>query len=47
MEEIVIMSKSAATVYFFLVYCAILFWVLRGKNRKRLEEHRHIPFRED
>lgn len=47
MEELLITTKSVALVYFFLLYCLILFWVLRKKNRTRLEEHRFIPFADD
>ena len=47
MEELLVTTKSAVLVYFFLIYCVVLFWVLRRKNRDRLESHRYIPFRED
>ncbi|MBI5642495.1 MAG: cbb3-type cytochrome c oxidase subunit 3 [Deltaproteobacteria bacterium] len=47
MEEYVIYSKSFLLVYFFIIYCAILFWALRKKNKKRLEGLKDIPFLED
>ncbi len=47
MEEMLSLSKTFSLVYFFIIYCCILFWVFRKKNRKRLEEHRHIPLAED
>lgn len=47
MDELLIITKSFATVYFFLIFCGILFWTLRGKNREKLEGYRDIPFKED
>lgn len=47
MDELLIITKSFTTVYFFLIFCGILFWTLRGKNREKLEGYRNIPFQED
>lgn len=47
MEELLILTKSFTTVYFFLIFCGILFWTLRGKNKEKLESYREIPFIED
>ncbi|HLB05807.1 MAG TPA: cbb3-type cytochrome c oxidase subunit 3 [Thermodesulfobacteriota bacterium] len=47
MEELLILTKSFTTVYFFLIFCGILFWTLRGKNKEKLEGHKNIPFQED
>lgn len=47
MEEILILTKSFVTVYFFLIFCGILFWTLRGKNKEKLEGYKNIPFQEE
>ncbi len=47
MEELLILTKSFTTVYFFLIFCGILFWTLRGKNKEKLEGYKNIPFQED
>ncbi len=47
MEELLILTKSLTTVYFFLIFCGILFWTLRGKNKEKLEGYKNIPFQED
>jgi len=35
------------TVVVFLLFVGLYFYVLRPKNRERLESHRDIPFRDD
>ncbi|MCK4846664.1 MAG: cbb3-type cytochrome c oxidase subunit 3 [Deltaproteobacteria bacterium] len=47
MEDLLIFTKAGALVYFFLIYCAILFWVFRGKNKTKFEEYAKIPLKED
>lgn len=47
MDELLIITKSFTTVYFFLVFCGILYWTLRRKNREKLEGYRNIIFKED
>ncbi|MDO8445205.1 MAG: cbb3-type cytochrome c oxidase subunit 3 [Deltaproteobacteria bacterium] len=47
MDELLVITKSFTTVYFFLIFCGILFWTLRGKNKEKLEEYRNIPFQEE
>ena len=47
MDELLIITKSFTTVYFFLIFCGILFWTLRKKNKEKLESYRDIPFQED
>lgn len=47
MDTLLVITKSFTTVYFFLIFCGILFWTLRGKNKKKLEGYKNIPFQED
>lgn len=47
MEGFITLTKITALVVFFLFYCGVLFWAYRGKNKKRLEDYREIPFLED
>lgn len=47
MDELLIITKSFTTVYFFLIFCGILFWTLRKKNKEKLEAYKNIPFIED
>lgn len=47
MESFLTVSKTLILVSFFLFYCGVLVWMYRGKNRKKLERHKNIPFLED
>lgn len=47
MEGLLVITKSFTTVYYFFIFCGILFWALRGKNKEKLEKYRNIPFLED
>ena len=47
MEKLLIWTKASTLVYFFLIYCGVLFWVFRGKNKKKFEEYGNIPLEED
>ena len=47
MDELLVITKSFTTVYFFLIFCGILFWTLRRKNKEKLEGYKNIPFQED
>lgn len=47
MESFLTVSKTLVLVAFFLVYCGVLAYLYRGRNRKKIEEHRNIPFLED
>lgn len=47
MDELLVITKSFTTVYFFLIFCGILFWTLRGKNKEKLEGYKNIPFQEE
>jgi len=47
MEDILLITKSFTTVYFFLIFCGIIFWTLRKKNKEKLERYKNIPFQED
>lgn len=46
-DMIWIISKQFALIYFFIIFCGILFWAFRGKNKDRFEEGRHMPLKED
>lgn len=47
MERLMLFSKIFPLVLFFSFYCGVIVWAYAGKNRKKLEEHRQIPFLED
>ncbi|MBI5588262.1 MAG: cbb3-type cytochrome c oxidase subunit 3 [Deltaproteobacteria bacterium] len=47
MEGFLTVSKTLILVSFFLVYCGLFAWLYVGKNRKKVEENRNIPFLED
>lgn len=47
MEWLLTLTKTFALVLFFSFYCGVIYWTMRKKNRKSLEELRNIPFRED
>lgn len=47
MEELLIITKSFTTVYFFVIFCGILYWTLRKKNKEKLESYKNIPFQEE
>ena len=45
MDTLLVITKSFTTVYFFLIFCGILFWTLRGKNKKSWKGIRIYRFR--
>lgn len=47
MEGFLSLSKTLILVAFFFVYCGIFLWLYAGKNRKKIEENKNIPFLED
>ncbi len=47
MEGFLTLSKTLVLVVFFLVYCGIFLKLYAGKDRKKVEENRNIPFLED
>jgi cytochrome c oxidase cbb3-type subunit IV len=40
-------AQSAGTIYFFLLFVAVLAYALWPANRKRFDDAAHIPLRED
>jgi len=47
MDSLMLFSKIFPLVLFFSFYCGVIIWAYVGKNRKKLEEHRQIPFLDD
>ena len=47
MEKLLILTKASTLVYFFLIYCGVLYWVFRKKNKKKFEDYGNIPLKED
>ena len=47
MEKLLILTKASSLVYFFLIYCGVLYWVFRKKNKSRFEDYAKIPLKED
>jgi len=46
-ETLLYITKSSVLVYFFLIFCGIIFWTFRTGNKERFERYRKIPFLED
>ena len=46
-EEIYPLIRSAWTVWFALLFAGIVAWALWPSRRPTLEEHAHIPLRDD
>lgn len=43
-------SELAGTVglmFFFIVFAGIAFWTMRPKNKKKIEELKNIPLRDE
>lgn len=45
--ELVAWLKSLWVVWLMLIFLGIVFWVLRPKNKRRLESYGEIPLRDD
>ncbi len=45
MDFFVKYAPTIATIFFFLIFCYILFYALRKKNKKKFEDYSQIPLK--
>jgi cytochrome c oxidase cbb3-type subunit 4 len=46
-ETVAHFAQSWGLLYFFLVFVAVVFFVMRPSRKQRYEEDARLPFRED
>lgn len=46
-ETLAAFAQQGGTVYFFLLFLAVIVYALRPKNRAKFDHAAHIPLQED
>ncbi len=46
-EQVAAFAQQGGTVYFFLLFLAIVVYAVRPKNKAKFDEAARIPFQED